>query len=136
MINWFVKNCNNPKLFITENGRYEEPFEDRSKDLKRKYHRVSTKMFVFQQLLCMLNVTNLMAVIVLDRVKIFTPLHFIFVLRDRTSYRNVFLNFFFLSYLQGILTQLDKALKNKVNIIGYGVWSFMDSLEWSIGYFQ
>ncbi|XP_025409578.1 lactase-phlorizin hydrolase-like [Sipha flava] len=74
VINWFVQNCNNPKLFITENGRYEGPDKDDS-ELKKIYHR-------------------------------------------------------------GILTELDKALKNGVNIIGYGVWSFMDSLEWEIGYYQ
>ncbi|XP_025409579.1 myrosinase 1-like [Sipha flava] len=74
VIDWFVEHCNNPKIFITENGRYEGPNKDES-ELKIRYHR-------------------------------------------------------------GILTELDKALKNGVNIIGYGVWSFMDSLEWSFGYFE
>jgi len=37
---------------------------------------------------------------------------------------------------QGILTELNDALNRKVKITGYCVWSFMDSLEWTSGYFR
>lgn len=36
---------------------------------------------------------------------------------------------------QGIWTELEKALNDGVAIKGYCVWSFMDSLEWTSGYF-
>jgi beta-glucosidase/6-phospho-beta-glucosidase/beta-galactosidase len=41
-----------------------------------------------------------------------------------------------IKYHRGILTELYKALKKGVVIKGYCVWSFMDSLEWSSGYFN
>ncbi|KAL4121990.1 hypothetical protein QTP88_014405 [Uroleucon formosanum] len=41
-----------------------------------------------------------------------------------------------INYHRGILTELSKALDNGVDIRGYLVWSFMDSLEWSSGYFK
>lgn len=41
-----------------------------------------------------------------------------------------------IEYHHGILTELDKALKEGVVITGYCVWSFMDSLEWTSGYFS
>jgi len=41
-----------------------------------------------------------------------------------------------IEYHRVILTELDKALKKGVVIKGYCVWSFMDSLEWSSGYFS
>ncbi|XP_025206928.1 lactase-phlorizin hydrolase-like [Melanaphis sacchari] len=40
-----------------------------------------------------------------------------------------------IKYHHGILTELYKALKKGVAIKGYCVWSFMDSLEWTSGYF-
>ncbi|XP_050419802.1 lactase/phlorizin hydrolase-like [Adelges cooleyi] len=33
-----------------------------------------------------------------------------------------------------ILNEVDQALKRKIKVFGYCVWSFMDSLEWSDGY--
>ncbi|KAL4121993.1 hypothetical protein QTP88_014408 [Uroleucon formosanum] len=41
-----------------------------------------------------------------------------------------------INYHRGILTELSKALDKGVDIRGYLVWSFMDSLEWSSGYFK
>jgi len=40
-----------------------------------------------------------------------------------------------IKYHRGILTEIDKALKKGVVIKGYCIWSFMDSLEWTSGYF-
>jgi len=40
VIDWLLKNLDNPKLFVTENGIYEEPNKDES-EKKIKYHRVS-----------------------------------------------------------------------------------------------
>jgi beta-glucosidase/6-phospho-beta-glucosidase/beta-galactosidase len=74
VINWLVDNLEKPKLFVTENGVYENPGVDESEN-KVKYHR-------------------------------------------------------------GILKELKKALDDGVDIKGYCVWSFMDSLEWSSGYFK
>eukprot|EP00102_Acyrthosiphon_pisum_P022812 XP_016660022.1 PREDICTED: lactase-phlorizin hydrolase [Acyrthosiphon pisum] len=74
VVEWFVKNLDNPKLFVTENGIYEKPNVDES-EKKIKYHR-------------------------------------------------------------GILTEIHKALNKGVVIKGYCVWSFMDSLEWTSGYFK
>ncbi|XP_050419975.1 lactase/phlorizin hydrolase-like [Adelges cooleyi] len=37
-------------------------------------------------------------------------------------------------YHYDILREVDQALKRNINIIGYCVWSFMDSLEWASGY--
>ncbi|XP_060850736.1 lactase/phlorizin hydrolase-like [Rhopalosiphum padi] len=73
VVDWFVENVNNPKLFVAENGIFEKLNVDES-EKKIQYHR-------------------------------------------------------------GILTELDKALKKGVVIKGYCVWSFMDSLEWTSGYF-
>ncbi|XP_060867458.1 lactase/phlorizin hydrolase-like [Metopolophium dirhodum] len=41
-----------------------------------------------------------------------------------------------IKYHRGILTEIHKALKKGVDIKGYCVWSFMDSLEWTSGYFN
>lgn len=40
MVDWLVENVDNPKLFVTENGIYEQPNVDES-EKKIKYHRVS-----------------------------------------------------------------------------------------------
>lgn len=40
MVDWLVENLDNPKLFVTENGIYEDPNVDES-EKKIKYHRVS-----------------------------------------------------------------------------------------------
>ncbi|XP_050419968.1 myrosinase 1-like [Adelges cooleyi] len=37
-------------------------------------------------------------------------------------------------YHHGILCEVDKAIKRNIDIIGYCVWSFLDSLEWAQGY--
>uniref|UniRef100_A0A2S2NNV0 Lactase-phlorizin hydrolase n=2 Tax=Schizaphis graminum TaxID=13262 RepID=A0A2S2NNV0_SCHGA len=39
-------------------------------------------------------------------------------------------------YHRGIWTELEKAIEDGAVIKGYCVWSFMDSLEWSKGYFD
>ncbi|XP_026804450.1 lactase-phlorizin hydrolase-like [Rhopalosiphum maidis] len=41
-----------------------------------------------------------------------------------------------IKYHTGIWTELEKALNDGVAIKGYCVWSFMDSLEWTSGYFK
>ncbi|XP_029347742.1 lactase-phlorizin hydrolase-like [Acyrthosiphon pisum] len=41
-----------------------------------------------------------------------------------------------IKYHRGILTEIHKALNKGVVIKGYCVWSFMDSLEWTSGYFK
>lgn len=39
-----------------------------------------------------------------------------------------------IDYMQRHLIELDKAVKNGVDLRGYFAWSLMDNMEWSIGY--
>lgn len=39
-----------------------------------------------------------------------------------------------IDYMQRHLMELDKAVRNGVDLRGYFAWSFMDNMEWAIGY--
>ena len=39
-----------------------------------------------------------------------------------------------IDYIQRHLIELDKAVKNGVDLCGYFVWSFSDNMEWTLGY--
>jgi len=43
--------------------------------------------------------------------------------------------YFKLYYFQGYLSAILNAIyEDRCNVIGYGVWSFLDSFEWFFGY--
>ena len=37
-------------------------------------------------------------------------------------------------YYKSYLTELQKAIKDGANVIGYHAWSIMDNFEWLLGY--